>query len=142
MARIFATRNDPTFGSIAMINLPSARASENFHIVLWLLKDLCWALAWKVAGVVLVVPTVAMAMWIAWSRRNEELERLPALAVVFWIVANGTWMAGEFFFSDRFRPFAVVAFAIGLLCIAWHYVLVLPRAHRADGQRDGQAARP
>lgn len=125
-----------------MIKLPSARASENFHIVLWLLKDLCWALAWKVTGVVLVIPTVAMAVWIAWSRRKEELERLPALAVVFWIVANGTWMVGEFFFLDRSRPFAVVAFVAGLLCISWHYLVVLPRAAQAADPGDGQPARP
>ena len=46
--------------------LRSLRAGENFHILLWLLKDLCWIMDFKVLGMIMVVPTVAMAVWIAW----------------------------------------------------------------------------
>jgi hypothetical protein len=105
----------------------SARESENFHIVLWLVKDLCWALTWKALGLVLAPPTVALAAWIAWRRRNEADEFLHALAVVFWITANSLWMVGEFFFQDRTRPYSVVLFAAGIGCVGWYYLVLLPK---------------
>lgn len=117
---------------------PSLRANENFHILLWLLKDLCWVLDLKVAGLVMIVPTVAMAMVIAWQCRGDVGELLHAVAVVLWILANGTWMIGEFFFEDGTRPLAAAFFATGLLVVAWYYAVVRPRRRRSE-RRKGQA---
>ena len=103
------------------------RASENYHIVLWLVKDLCWVMDMRVLGALMVPPTVLMAMWIAWRSREDAAEMLPTLAVVFWILANATWMLGEFFANDGTRPAAVVLFGLGICCIAWYYLVVRPR---------------
>lgn len=111
---------------------PTLRTNENFHILLWLLKDLCWVLDLKVAGLVMIVPTVAMAVVIAWQCRDELGELLHAVAVVLWILANGTWMIGEFFFEDGTRPLVAVFFVAGLLVVAWYYAVVLPQRLRAE----------
>lgn len=107
--------------------LPSLRASENFHIVLWLLKDLCWVMIWKPLGLAMFVPTLAMALWIAWRTRKEVGEFLHSLAVVCWIVANGIWMITEFWFTDEGRYLAAPFFVAGLLAVGWYYVVLLPR---------------
>lgn len=103
----------------------SLRAGENFHILLWLLKDLCWVLDLKVMGMVMITPTLAMAVWIAWRSRADLGEFLHSVAVVFWIAANGTWMTGEFFYNDGTRPLAICFFAAGLLTIIPYYVYKL-----------------
>ena len=102
------------------------RARENFHIVLWLFKDLCWVSDFKLMGTIMIVPTLAVAAWLAWQCRRERDELLHSLAVVFWIMANSTWMIGEFFFDDHSRGYALVFFFLGLGCVAWYYLVVRP----------------
>ena len=109
----------------------SLRAGENFHIVLWLFKDLCWVQDQKLLGSIMIVPTVLMAIWIAWKSRADIGEFLHSLAVVFWISANSIWMLGEFHWKDGTRPYATVFFVLGLLCVAWYYLVGLPRIKRA-----------
>jgi hypothetical protein len=115
-----------------MSTSPSLRASENFHIVLWLFKDLCWVQDLKVLGTLMVAPTVLMAMWIAWRCRTDIGEFLHSLAVVCWIMANSTWMLGEFFLHDGTRPLATVFFVLGLCCVGWYYLILRPRLVRSS----------
>lgn len=100
----------------------SLRSGENFHIVLWLLKDVCWVQDWKVAGTIMLAPTLAMAIWITWRSRTDLCELLHCMAVVFWIAANGSWMLGEFFCNDCTRPVALVFFVLGMACMARWYL--------------------
>ncbi|MCU0320400.1 MAG: hypothetical protein MUE88_10045 [Flavobacteriales bacterium] len=104
------------------------RQGENLHIVLWLLKDLCWVMDLRWAGLTLVAPTVAVALWIAWGLRHDRSDLIHAIAVVLWIAANSTWMIGEFFFADGSRPLAVAFFVAGLLLLGWHYLQAALRA--------------
>jgi hypothetical protein len=113
-----------------MIVSPSLRSNENFHIVLWLIKDLCWLMLWRPLGLAMIVPTVAMAVWIAWRCRNDLGELLHSLAVVFWICANSVWMITEFWFTDEDRRLAFPFFVLGLLCVAWYYFIEVPRNRR------------
>ena len=108
----------------------SLRAGENFHIVLWLFKDLCWVQDFKILGTVMIVPTVLMAIWIAWKSRADIGELLHSLAVVSWICANSIWMLGDLYWKDGTRPWATVLFVLGLLCVAYYYLVVLPRLQR------------
>jgi hypothetical protein len=39
------------------------RFIENFHIVLWLIKDSCWLVQFKIGGVIMIVPTIGMALY-------------------------------------------------------------------------------
>ncbi len=108
----------------------SVRSNENFHIVLWLLKDLCWVMDLRIAGLVMIVPTIGMAVYIAWRLRHDTGELLHALAVVCWILANSIWMIGEFFLDDGTRPATAVLFATGLLLVLWYYLVVAPGGRR------------
>lgn len=120
----------------------TVRSSENFHIVLWLVKDLCWVMDLHLAGVVMIAPTVGMAAWIAWRCRTEIGEFLHSLAVVFWITANSTWMIGEFFLNDGTRHLAALFFVAGLLCVGWYYLVILPRRARTDDATEQDATTP
>jgi hypothetical protein len=102
------------------------RQYENFHIVLWLMKDTCWLMEWKIAGIVMIVPTIAAAFHITWLGRKNTADLYHNLAVSNWICANAIWMIGEFFFDDTFRPFARVFFSIGFVFLAAYYFGVLP----------------
>jgi hypothetical protein len=97
------------------------RRSENFHILLWLLKDLCWVMDFRIMGLIMIVPTIAVAVYITILTRGSVSELLHNLAVVCWICANSVWMIGEFFYDDTTRPIATAFFVTGLLIIAYYY---------------------
>ncbi|MBK8846972.1 MAG: hypothetical protein IPO27_10670 [Bacteroidetes bacterium] len=102
------------------------RKFENFHIVLWLLKDLCWISDYKTLGMVMAVPTILIAIVITWLRRSVIEDLLHNLAVVCWICANAIWMAGEFFFQDTTRPYSLIFFIAGIVSVAIYYLVILP----------------
>ena len=106
------------------------REYENLHILLWLLKDTCWVMLWKTMGLIMIVPTILVAFHITWIRRYVPSDLFHNLAICCWISANSVWMIGEFFYEDTFRPVATVFFIAGLLCVAFYYLLVLPREIR------------
>jgi hypothetical protein len=97
------------------------RRLENGHILLWLLKDTCWVMEWKIGGVVMILPTLAMAIFIFWKLRHSASEAFHNAAVCCWIAANSLWMTGEFF-EWPLRPYAAVLFFIGLLILVVYYV--------------------
>jgi len=97
------------------------RHFENFHIVLWLVKDLSWCILAKVLGVIMIAPTLGLAVYITWINRKEKTELLHNSAVVLWICANSIWMIGEFYYSDSTRPVAFIFFAAGLATAGYYY---------------------
>lgn len=97
------------------------RKSENFHILLWLLKDLCWVADWKIMGTIMIVPTISMAVYITIIARRSYSDLMHNLAVVCWICANSVWMVGEFYLDDGTRQPAIVFFAFGFLIIGYYY---------------------
>lgn len=107
------------------------RRVENLHILLWLLKDICWALDLHIMGMIMIVPTLTVAVTITWQTRKLIAELLHNLAVVLWITANCLWMTGEFYGWDEgmlgARRLALIPFSAGL-CILIYYYLFL--AHR------------
>ena len=42
------------------------RRMENMHIVFWLLKDISWCMIWKELGLAMFLPTLTIAIVIAW----------------------------------------------------------------------------
>jgi hypothetical protein len=98
------------------------RAYENAHIVLWILKDFCWVMSWRWLGMSMIFPTLVVAIDIARRSQHNKSDLSHNLAVCCWIAANATWMTGEFYFADTWRPFASVFFSLGLMALAWHYV--------------------
>ncbi len=97
------------------------RELENLHITLWLIKDFCWVALFKPLGMFMIIPTVFVSVYITTKTWSDLKERLHNLAVLFWILANSTWMTGEFYFNDSLRPYAISFFVVGIMCIAiWH----------------------
>jgi hypothetical protein len=92
---------------------------ENFHIVLWLVKDTCWLMHFKTGGVIMIIPTLMLAFYLAWKTRRSMPVFLPNLAVCFWISANAFWMLGEFFDFNHV-PYALSGFLAGIVAISFY----------------------
>lgn len=97
------------------------RKIENLHILLWLLKDICWVADLKWLGTFMIFPTISVAIWLTWKMRKSHSELMHNLAVIAWILANSTWMIGEFFFDDGTRPVALGFFGLGLVLLFVFY---------------------
>jgi hypothetical protein len=119
--------------------IPAAyRKMENTHILFWLIKDISWCMVWKPLGIAMIVPTLGIAIVIAWRTRALTSELAHNLAIVFWITANSYWMLSEFFGFDTVRigtltdgkHLAIIPFGIGLLILAYYYLVQKPRESR------------
>ena len=107
------------------------RRIENLHILLWLIKDACWAVNFRVLGMIMIIPTLAVAVIITWQTRGIISELLHNIVVALWITANCTWMVGEFWGLDEnlwgpygLRQATVIPFSIGLLILLYYYVFL------------------
>ncbi len=99
---------------------------EMAHIPLWLVKDMCWLFTWRTTGMVMAIPTVVVAIIIAWATRKDETKFLPNLSIALWIIANANWMVAEFYeFKTRF--YSVIPFTLGILVFV---VFLLNRARK------------
>jgi hypothetical protein len=98
------------------------RLLETVHIPMWILKDTCWMMQWWTPAIFMIIPTVGMALWIAWITRASRLFFLPNLAVCCWIAANATWMLGEYLVFDFTWP-SLIFFITGLIAIVWYFIL-------------------
>jgi hypothetical protein len=118
------------------------RRVENLHILLWLIKDACWALNLRYPALIMIVPTLLVAILITWQTRKITAELLHNLAIDFWITANCTWMIGEFFGWDAnllgpygLREFSLVPFGIGLLILGYYYLIYMHKPDLEDRVR-------
>jgi hypothetical protein len=117
------------------------RMMENLHIVFWLFKDLAWCLLWRPLGIVMIVPTLAIAVIIAWRTRHMVSELCHNVAITVWIAANSYWMISEFFHFDEalvfnnftYKNLAVIPFTLGILILAFYYLWWKPKnKHQAE----------
>ena len=118
------------------------RKIENLHILLWLLKDICWVADLKWLGTCMILPTISVAIWLTWKMRESYSELMHNLAVIAWILANSAWMVGEFFFDDGTRPIALVFFGLGLTLLFVFYgrALVLKWNSKETDIESGESA--
>jgi hypothetical protein len=111
------------------------RKMENLHIVFWLLKDISWCMVWRPLGIAMIFPTLIIAIVIAWRNREYMSEVCHNVAIVFWITANAYWMVSEFLAFDTrtlfaeytFKHLAIIPFVIGIIMLAYYYLLWRPR---------------
>lgn len=110
------------------------RKMENLHIVFWLLKDISWCMLWRPLGIAMVVPTLIIAIVICWRTRQYMSELCHNVAIALWIVANSYWMISEFFHFDAkvvfgnitYKYLAIIPFSIGILLLAYYYLVWKP----------------
>lgn len=103
------------------------RDYENAHIALWLLKDTCWVMMWRTLGMLMIVPTLGVAIHITWRSRKNISDLFHNIAVCLWISANATWMTGEFFGYENLRHYATGFFFTGIVVVAIYYFILYPR---------------
>jgi len=111
------------------------RRMENMHIVFWLFKDISWCMIWKTLGITMVIPTLTIAIIIAWRTRKFKSELAHNLAIVFWIGANSLWMVSEFFKFDTTiiwqeytgKHLALIPFLTGALILLYYYIVQRPQ---------------
>ena len=102
-------------------SLPETRYWENMHIPLWLLKDTCWMMEWRLLGVLMIIPTVLMALYILFKSKGYN-EFYINLAICFWIAANSYWMCSEFFGFVEYKDFAGIPFVLGMIAVSVYYL--------------------
>lgn len=114
------------------------RIAENMHIVFWLVKDMSWALKFRLLGVAMFIPTLLLALLITWQTRSIRSELYHNLAVTCWIIANGFWMICELFWEDQdyLRYFTAFPFSIGLLFVAYYYVSELSQRRESTADNE------
>lgn len=119
-----------------MYEIPARyRRLENLHIVFWLFKDISWCMIWQTLGIVMIIPTLCVAIYISTRTRNIKSEFAHNLAVTFWIAANSYWMISEFWGFDEVpiwagfegKHLAMIPFLIGIFILAWYYIMIRPR---------------
>jgi hypothetical protein len=108
------------------------RKFENLHVLLWLIKDLCWLMEFKLFGVIMILPTLTAALWLTYHSRSERVELLHNIAVTLWIIANGNWMVAEFYFNDENKIYSAPIFVIGLIVLALYYVPLIWKRNELD----------
>lgn len=86
---------------------------EMAHIPLWLIKDLCWLMTWRITGLIMAVPTVLVAIILAIITYKDESRFLPNVSIAFWIIANANWMVAEFFDLPT-RFYSIAPFVAGI----------------------------
>jgi len=114
------------------------RQYENLHIAFWLIKDSCWVTSFRALGMFMIIPTLFVAFHIAYKSRKNLSDLFHNIAVCLWIMANATWMTGEFFFKDTLRPYATVFFALGLIVVAFYYIVHFPKLRNEDDEQTGE----
>lgn len=103
------------------------REYENLHIALWLLKDTCWVMTWRTVGMFMIIPTLTVAIHLAWRSRKNVGDLFHNIAVCLWITANATWMTGEFFYFDNLRHYAMIFFTAGIIIVTIYYAHYFPK---------------
>lgn len=101
--------------------IKNVRQLENAHIFFWLIKDICWMMQYKTAGMIVAVPTFSMALYLTLATFRYKEHFYPNLAVLCWISANIVWMTGEFFFFN-FAPAALFLFVSGVIVISYYFL--------------------
>jgi hypothetical protein len=116
------------------------RKMENLHIVFWLFKDVAWCMGWRWLGVTMIIPTLIIAIVIAYRTRKYMSELTHNMAITVWISANSYWMISEFFHFDTieiasgftFKHLALIPFTTGILFLAFYYLIWKPKHRNAD----------
>ena len=111
------------------------RRMENMHVVFWLFKDISWCMIWKELGIIMIVPTLTIAIWISWKNRQMKSELAHNLAIVFWISANSYWMISEFLAFDEMeiwneftgKHLSLIPFFAGVFILAYYYLVQRPK---------------
>lgn len=108
----------------------TVRGADNFHIYLWIAKDLAWTQNAYVPGMLFGISAIAWCGVLAYHalamRSFNEMYMLVALTM--WLCANFVWMSGEVFRGDDDvvvpQSAAIMQAAISMLLL--YYFILKP----------------
>ncbi|MES2763354.1 MAG: hypothetical protein V4677_14165 [Bacteroidota bacterium] len=111
--------------------MENIKKHENLHIVFWLIKDSCWMLKLKLLGIIMVIPTVFIAVLIVYVSR-KTMDIYLNLAVLCWICANSYWMCIEFYTDESYKHLAAIPFGLGFIFVGIYYGKILAKKLRTS----------
>lgn len=87
-------------------------------------------MVWKPLGIIMIIPTLAISIIIAWRTRQIVAELCHNLAITIRISANSYWMISDFtgintkplFGGYTFKHLAIIPFAIGIVVLVYYYL--------------------
>lgn len=96
------------------------RGSENFHIYLWIAKDLSWSQDWYWPSLIFGTMAMLWCLVLAYHAMDSKVleEVYMIVAVILWLAANFVWMSGEVFNGDDDYVYPRVAIMMET-AIAW-----------------------
>jgi hypothetical protein len=111
------------------------RKVENLHIVFWLIKDSCWMFELKWLGVLMIIPTLMIAIYIIHETKKSK-ELYINLAILFWIIANSLWMYTEFFDYKEYKLYASIPFFMGFVFVGTYFINIFSLSKRIQHQKN------
>lgn len=95
---------------------------DNLHIILWLLKDMCWSVDSKL-GIIMIPPTIIVSFFILIKQIKNINSLIYNIAICLWIIANSLWMVSELYkFEEVTKPIVFGCFTLGVIIIFGYYV--------------------
>jgi len=90
------------------------RIYSSVHFFTWVLKDALWAWEQPIAYGIAFVATVLLNVDLLWrfgTHRDQYIDFVNYLAILFWVMANGLWAFGELVANtdateDQFRQYS------------------------------------
>lgn len=104
-----------------MDSLSKLKKLENIHILFWLFKDGFWMLNFQTLAIIMVIPTIIIAIINVFIIK-QELEILIHLAILCWILANCIWMFNEFYVINYYKYYASAFFSLGILFMFLYFL--------------------
>ncbi len=108
----------------------TVRGAENFHIYLWVAKDLCWVQDYVWPGICfggLAVAWMGILAYHAIESHNYE-EVYMLLCTALWLIGNFVWMEGELVNEDDYiaAPACGHIFEAAFALLMVYYVFLRP----------------
>lgn len=108
--------------------LLNQRQLDIIHVPLWIIKDTCWMMEFKALGVLMIIPTISVAIILCYKSRNYLQRLLLNGSVLCWVSANALWMLNDFF-DLNIHWLSLMLFSLGLIVVAI-YVYFRIRRHK------------
>ena len=95
-------------------------------------------MTWKWPATFMVIPTLALAILLVWKTRKDPSELAHNLAVIFWVIANATWMSTELFGEEddlylgyfKGHQLAMIPFVTGALTLLTYNLFLRHRIQK------------
>lgn len=99
------------------------RKIENLYVVCWLMKDMCWMLAFKYLALFMILPTILLAVYVLVLSKKSMINLSVNISMICWIAANSAWMIHDFYMIIPIEV-SKVLFSTGIVTMLMYIWLV------------------